>query len=196
MERTAAYMMREAIQRYWEQTKIIRARIDQDKQLYNDATWRDMAASYNSQLMDGRNTALDEIYKARDEATAELRAWATLRGDQLTADAQLLTAGIKLTVEELSMMLEKYRDNYTMSRLIREYWHANADAAPAEFRFTALDADDDGKARIDSVERLAAAAASLIESIYRPDPTDPIKAALMDNIVAEWGNAYIEQARG
>ena len=195
MERTAAYRMREAIQRYWEQTKGIRAKIDQDRAIYNEATWRDMAAAYNAQLLDGRNTALDAIYRARDEATAELRAWATLRGDQLTADAQLLTAGIKLTVEELSMMLEKYRDNYTMSRLIRDYWHEHAEGAPAEFRFTALDADDDGAARIDSVDRLAAAAASLIESIYRPDPTDPIKAALMDNIVEEWGNAFIEQAR-
>lgn len=47
------------------------------------------------------------------------------KGEELTADAALLTSGINLTGDELNTLFDKYKGNYTMQRLISEYASKN-----------------------------------------------------------------------
>lgn len=198
MEKKAAYEMRAAIAAYWDLAKRIRGKIEADRALYVESILKDLMADYNRQLLDGKGTALDAIYAARDRATAEISAWATLRGEDITPDAQLLSSGIQLTADELRALADKYRGNYTMMRVIRDYWREHITGNPGALDVDALDAQmpDEATERIDSIERLAVSAAQLVQSIYQPDQTDPVRLSLMDQIVEEWGLAYIETARG
>lgn len=55
-----------------------------------------------------------------DKAIAELEAEYALAGSQITEDAKLLDADI-LTNEELIKLADKYKNNATMTRLIKDY---------------------------------------------------------------------------
>ena len=53
--------------------------------------------------------------------------WAKLKGSDMSDDAALFSSTINLTQKELEDMIERHRENYTMTRVIADYIDANSD---------------------------------------------------------------------
>lgn len=175
--------MRTAITAYYKQAKELHRRNEEDAAKYIPEVVKDLKTENDRQLRSGRDDALVAIDNAQRAALAELEERCKLRGDQLTPDAQLLSCGIELTTDELGQLLQRYDDNYTMTRLIRGYIDQHGQSLDTwPLKSTPED-------RAANLARITASAVSLVESIYKPDATDPVRLALMDQIVTEWGKA-------
>ena len=196
MERTAAYRMREAIQNYWDQAQEIRRKMDQDKKTYAPEFWHGVKETYEKELATGRDVAVQKVYLATEEACDEIREWGTLRGEDMTPDAKLLTSGVVIRPDELREMLDKYRDNYTMGRVIRDYLVTHKDAIDAAFDPALYQADERAE-RLKTVGKMADSAISLINTISTPtEELDLLTAATLEHQVTSWGLRAIETARG
>ena len=80
-------------------------------------------------MIEGKNRAIEErkatankqIKALADSYLSELNEANELRGEDLTDDAKLLTAGVKLTGSELEKIFDRYGDNPTMQQLVHRY---------------------------------------------------------------------------
>ena len=73
-----------------------------------------------------RKAAANKQIKAlADDYVNELNEANELRGEDLTDDAKLLTAGVKLTGSELEKIFDRYGDNPTMQQIVHRYADEN-----------------------------------------------------------------------
>lgn len=73
-----------------------------------------------------RKAAANKQIKAlADDYVNELNEANELRGEDLTDDAKLLTAGVKLTGNELEKIFDRYGDNPTMQQIVHRYADEN-----------------------------------------------------------------------
>ena len=80
-------------------------------------------------MIEGKNRAIEErkaaankqIKALADDYVNELNEANELRGEDLTDDAKLLTAGVKLTGNELEKIFDRYGDNPTMQQIVYRY---------------------------------------------------------------------------
>lgn len=80
-------------------------------------------------MIEGKNRAIEErktaankqIKALADDYVNELNEANELRGEDLTDDARLLTAGVKLTGNELEKIFDRYGDNPTMQQIVYRY---------------------------------------------------------------------------
>ena len=120
--------MRNAIQRYRDQTKL------KEQQLKNVWDWykEDVAAEEESrirgEMRQQRINAESALYDAVTAATRQINKWATLDGNQLTADVRLLDVGV--SPEQFQDLVRKHATNWTMLNALRTWGEAkNAEAA-------------------------------------------------------------------
>ena len=72
--------------------------------------------------IEARKAAANKQIKAlADDYVNELNEANELRGEDLTDDAKLLTAGVKLTGSELEKIFDRYGDNPTMQQIVYRY---------------------------------------------------------------------------
>lgn len=72
--------------------------------------------------IEARKAAANKQIKAlADSYISELNEANELRGEDLTDDAKLLTAGVKLTGNELEKLFDRYGDNPTMQQIVYRY---------------------------------------------------------------------------
>jgi predicted nuclease with TOPRIM domain len=84
-------------------------------------------------MIEGKNRAVEErkaaankqIKALADDYVNELNEANELRGEDLTDDAKLLTAGVKLTGSELEKIFDRYGDNPTMQQIVHRYADEN-----------------------------------------------------------------------
>ena len=84
-------------------------------------------------MIEGKNRAIEErkaaankqIKALADDYISELNEANELRGEDLTDDAKLLTAGVKLTGRELEKLFDRYGDNPTMQQIVHRYADEN-----------------------------------------------------------------------
>jgi hypothetical protein len=84
---------------------------------------------YNQELADATAAANEEMESLKstldrhlETYSERMKEYASLSGDSLTSDLKLLDGSIPLSAEEVDQLLERYSDNYLMSRKIWDYW--------------------------------------------------------------------------
>lgn len=85
-----------------------------------------------------------------------------LRGEQLTDDAKLLSAGVKLSQNDIEMLFDRHAGNDTMQRLFYEYAHANDIPINRAYRPTNADL-------IDAINAVPTISEKVIKWYDRPD---------------------------
>lgn len=181
--------MHDIIKVFYQTATTVRKGMEEDRATFIPSIAADLCEKAMDALKETMTYSLEGIYSIRDEAVAAVNEWAQLRGTDMTNDAQLLDGHIKLTAKEVAQLAERYKDNYTMSRLIGDYWRSRPE-------HTGKDALDNlpiykvetPEQKIERIERLAASAAKTIGDIFNPEIGDPIKNNLMDTIVENWGD--------
>lgn len=83
---------------------------------YKNAKLSELRAARNQIRLDAR-TGIDAVTAAYiAEANKKLQP----KGEDITSDAKLLNAGLRLTSEELETLFDKYNGNPTMQRLVAQ----------------------------------------------------------------------------
>lgn len=76
------------------------------------------------------HTQIDKLAKRYEE---QLKNWMIVRGEDLTDDAKLFNSPINLTENEYAELEEKYQENYTMLRAIKEHAATNNVYYPSRY---------------------------------------------------------------
>ena len=175
--------MKTAIMTYYSTAKAAYNRMYLDKQQYLPSVAKDLEIKEREGLKKARDEVLAIIDQAQLAGMAESAARDQLRGEDITADAQLLDGRLQLTNDDVGQLIERHRENYTMRRLIRDYLVKQN--RPLDL-WPLMRMDDAGsQARW---AKIGAEAAQTIESIYNPDQADAVRRALMDQIINNWGD--------
>ncbi len=90
-------------------------------QTYFEKNLQPQLAALHLQLEKARTSAIGKATGLVDDAIAELERADELDGSQLTDDARLLGVGVKLTEKDLRAILDRNRDNATMTQLVQRY---------------------------------------------------------------------------
>ena len=67
----------------------------------------------------------DSITKEISDFKARIKERYTPKGEEITADANLLNCGIALNENDIESLIDKYKNNNTMQRLLHEYASKN-----------------------------------------------------------------------
>ena len=66
-------------------------------------------------------TSTAQAKRLCEDVKKTIHANFTPKAEHITDDAKLLRSGLKLTASELEEMVDRYKDNHTMSRLVWDY---------------------------------------------------------------------------
>ena len=92
------------------------------------ATFTDKLNTLRQQGADLKGRYIAELAAIQGRYADAVTAWGRVRGEDLTPDAAILTSGIKITLEELADLADRYKDNYTMTRALLDYAQANRES--------------------------------------------------------------------
>lgn len=118
--------MKNAMQAYRAKVAEADARVNSTRRDYGDEAAQREAIRQQTALDAARLEAQRAIRAAYEAGTSEVKRWGTLNGDNLTADAKLLDAGL-VDASRFEDMKAKYADNYTMLEALRKYGDARND---------------------------------------------------------------------
>ena len=68
-----------------------------------------------------RNATMDKLQQLHDEGVAQAQRWGNLDGSKLTDDIKLLKCGFDLDRQQVENLVERYRDNGTMTAALASY---------------------------------------------------------------------------
>ena len=112
--------MKGAIDTYIAERDKANQQIDKAKQIYAPAFAKPEIDRFEAKKAEVRNAAGAAIDAAYTEAITALDKWDDLRGEDVTDDVKLLDT-VKITSEEFDTLVERYKDNATMSRILYQW---------------------------------------------------------------------------
>ena len=80
---------------------------------------------YEMKLNNIKENANETISAITNKYIEEVKKSNSLKGEEMTDDAKLLNIGIRLSVDDLEKMFDRYDGNYTMQSLIVKYVQQN-----------------------------------------------------------------------
>ncbi len=131
----------------------------------------------NNRILSLKSQAIVDVRTLAEAAEKEVKASGQLRGKDVTDDIKLLTAGIKLTEDDLQDIVNRNAGNETMLRAIKDY----ASKARMSIAFPAMAAD-----KLEAIGKIRTGALNIIDGIAT-DPTNTIVGLSVE----EYGNANI-----
>lgn len=124
---------KDAILEYLGKANAVGTKIAEGRKIYQPDSMQREEDRLRGELMKARKATEEKLDRIYQEATAAGRAWGTLDGSKLTADAQLLQ-GQGVNPEQFAQLVERYQDNYTMLDALRKYGEAQNKAAEKKAR--------------------------------------------------------------
>ena len=122
--------MAAAVKKYFAEAEIAQQKMKRNSEIYTAEFAEPENAKIKAELDRARWEAIDAIQTAQEAGRADAEKWGELRGDQLPDDAKLLQYDI--TPEQFAGLVERNRNNGTMSVLLRQYGDKlNKEAAAA-----------------------------------------------------------------
>lgn len=101
------------------------AEIEDRREMYSQGYFeknlQPQLAALHLQLEKAKSGAIEKAVALVDAEIAECERADELDGSQLTDDARLLGVGVKLAEKDLHAILDRNRDNATMTRLVQMY---------------------------------------------------------------------------
>lgn len=108
-------------------------KIDEGKRIYQPDSMEREEKRLRSELLKARKAAEEKIDSIYQEASAEAKAWGTLDGKNITLDAEILKYD-GVTPSEFDVLVDRYRDNYTMLNILKKYGDGHNKKAAKEAR--------------------------------------------------------------
>jgi hypothetical protein len=112
--------IKNVLSNYQKVAQSIEAKIKEAESIYQPDEAEKRVAELKDSLEAEKLKAQSVIKELADDGRADAKAWAELDGDKITSDYKLLEANA-VNPERFSEMVEKYKDNGTMSHLLLEY---------------------------------------------------------------------------
>ncbi len=112
--------MKGAIDTYIAERDKANQQIERAKQIYAPAFAKPEIDRYEAKKAEVREASRTAIEAAYTEAIAGLDKWDDLRGEDVTDDVKLLDT-VKITSDEFDMLVDRYKDNATMSRILFQW---------------------------------------------------------------------------
>ena len=114
--------MKKAVQGYYSALVATDAKMRHNSEVYQPEAARSENQRLQADIDNHRMSAEAEIRAAIAEGQKSIDAWMNPDGTKLTADADLLKYGV--SVDDFRKLVQKYRDNYSMSQLLQRYGDA------------------------------------------------------------------------
>ena len=111
--------MAAAVKKYYAEAQLAQQKIRRNNEIYMKEFAEPENAKVLAELEAARQTAKNAIIEAQEGGRAEAMAWSKLDGSKLTKDADLLQFDI--SPEQFDDLVERYKNNGTMSTLLRNY---------------------------------------------------------------------------
>lgn len=112
--------MKGAIDTYIAERDKANQQIERAKQIYAPAFAKPEIERFEAKKAEVREASRSEIESAYTEAVTALDKWDDLRGEDVTDDVKLLDT-VKINSEEFDTLVERYKDNATMSRILFQW---------------------------------------------------------------------------
>ena len=111
--------MKGAINDYLKEARIAQRDIATIEENYKPEYAKKVKGEVLERLQGHYNAAVSKIRQAQEEGEKAAAAWGKLDGAQITKDAELLK--YRIAPKDFDGLVERYRDNYTMSNLLYQY---------------------------------------------------------------------------
>ena len=167
--------MRNTIKAFAAEIRPIAEKQAENRRIYQEQPATEENERLQQQIISARNNARALLQAEADQARADVKAWAQLKGEDLTDDYKLLKSTIDLSQDDLSELVNRYKDNATMLRAIADY------AKDKEGVYLGVLTAEN---RLQAWERLEGQAYSLLDSVYE----QPAGGPMLDLSIDRWAD--------